>query len=46
MNYKKEQLAKMKKEEQFKKEYTFEPDTKLTKGKVIPKHPKSRVNLQ
>lgn len=46
MNFKKEQLAKMKKEAEFKNNYTFEPDTKLTKGKVVPKHPKSRVNIQ
>ena len=44
MKYKKEQIARMKQEERFRKEHTFEPDTKLTKNKVIPKHPKSRAN--
>jgi hypothetical protein len=38
MKFKKEQLARQAKEEKFKKEHTFEPDTKLTKNKVIPKH--------
>ena len=43
MKYKKEQIAKQVQEERFRKEYTFEPNTKLTKGKVIPKHPNRAV---
>lgn len=35
MKYKKEQMAKQAQEEKFKKEHTFEPDTKLTKNKMI-----------
>ena len=38
MKYKKQQLARQAQEEKFKKEHTFEPDTKLTKNKVIPKY--------
>lgn len=45
MKYKKEQIAKRAQEEKFKKEHTFEPDTKLTKGKVIPKHPRTQINM-
>lgn len=43
MKYKKEQMARQAKEEKFKKEHTFEPDTKLTKNKVIPKHPNQKL---
>ena len=39
MKYKKEYMAKKMTEDNFKKNHTFAPDTKLTKGKVIPKHP-------
>ena len=46
LKYKKEQIAQKAKEEKFKKEYTFEPDTKLTKNKVIPRHhPKTKINI-
>lgn len=37
MKYKKERMAKQAQEEKFKKEHTFEPDTKLTKNRVIKK---------
>lgn len=42
MKYKKEYMAKKMHEDNFKKHYTFAPDTKLTKGKVIPKHPQQK----
>lgn len=32
-----DELAKKAMDEEFKKKYTFAPDTKLTKGKVKPK---------
>lgn len=34
---KREQLAKIAQDEDFKKKHTFAPDTKLTKGRVKPK---------
>lgn len=42
MKYKKEYMAKKMHEDNFKKHHTFAPDTKLTKGKVIPKHPQQK----
>ena len=40
-----EELAKKAKEDDFKKTYTFAPDTKLTKGKVKPKQYVANLNL-
>lgn len=41
-----DEQAKKAQDEDFKKKYTFAPDTKLTKGKVKPKQYQANKNIQ